>query len=199
MSIVDKYRSLLLFLWPKGRAWNGEMGTFFFKFNEGAAVELARVEERGYKLLEELDPRTTSEMLTDWERMVGIPDECSGIAATIQERINAVYRKYISRGGNTASNQFKIDLAATLGYTITIVTPGTSVFRMGKSRMGDRLYGINWRFVYQVITPNSVLEVFRMGRNRMGDRLRNFQNAELECIIRRANLSHEVVQFIYLE
>jgi len=197
MSVIDKYRQLLLHLWPKGRAWNRESDSIFFETNEGMAVELSRIEDRADTLLENLDPRTTFELLEEWERMVGIPDECQDVAGTIQERINAVVLKLTTRGGNTLSKQFMIDLAFSLGYVVTIEEPGVDMFRCGISRCGDRLYGPLWKFWFQVITDTFVLGVFRAGTNRAGDRLRTFENAALECVIERAKPAHTRVQFIY--
>jgi len=197
MSGIDKYRQLLLSLFPRGRAWNKEKGGLLFETGEGMGVEFTRVEGRAGDLLNELDPRTTFELLENWERVLGIPDECQDIAGTIQERIDAVFLKLTKRGGNTMSKQFFIDLAASVGYTITIQEPGVNLFRAGISRAGDRLYGALWKYWFQVYTSTYVLGVFRAGQNMAGDRLRTFENSALECVIERAKPSHTNVQFFY--
>lgn len=197
MSTLDKFRSFMLELWPRGRAWNRESDSLFFDTSEGMAVELTRIDDRSKNLEKEADPRTTFELLKDWEKMLGIPDECSGLEGTIAERVAVVVRKLTSRGGNTLSKPFLIALAATLGYTITIEEPGVNMFRCGVSRCGDRLYGALWRFWIQVVTDTFVLGVFRAGTNRAGDRLRTFENTELECVIEKAKPAHISVQFIY--
>lgn len=197
MSNFEKYRDALLKLWPSGRAWNKENGSLFFETNEGLSVEFSRIEDRSNELLKNLDPRTTFELLSEWEKLLGLPDECLSLGGTIQERIDAVVYKLTHRGGPSLNKQFFIDLAATLGYVITIKEPGVNLFRCGVSRCGDPMYGALWKFWFQVFTDAFVQDVFRTGQNRTGDRLRTFQNTALECVIEKLKPAHTQVQFFY--
>lgn len=83
------------------------------------------------KLLRESVPglSTEAELLTDWERIAGLPDECSPLASTESQRQQVVHNKiYTQYSGLT--KQFFIDYAAGLNVTITIEDdPGGSVFR----------------------------------------------------------------------
>jgi len=198
MSQIDNYRSFLLNLWPQGRAWNREFESLLYLITEGLSVEFTRLETRALELLRELDPRTTFELLSEWESMLGIPDECQSVSGTNEERLRAILLKLTQRGGNALSKQAMIDLAASVGYTVEIEEPGANLFRCGVSRCGDRLYGSLWKFWFQVITESYVTSQFRAGTNRAGDRLRSFQNTELECVIGRAKPAHTNAQFIYL-
>lgn len=194
MSIVDKYRYLVLQLFPHGRAWNKEVNGLLYNLAEGLGVEPGRVDTLMTSIIEnEIDPRTASQLLDEWEQLVGIPDECQDKASAIEDRRRDVLRKLTNRGG--ASHQFFVDLAAGIGYTVTV----NSCFpaRAGVFRAGDRLFGDLWRFWFQVQAADFDLRVFRAGEGRAGDRLRTFRNDELECVIRRAAPAHTKVQFLY--
>lgn len=192
---VEKYRDLLLALFPRGRAWVKEKDTLLFDTCEGMAVEFSRAEQRASDLFEELDPTKTFELLPEWERLLGLPDECAPNGGTLSERLNAIYLKLTARGGNTMSRQFFNDLALSFGYDVTISE--TFPFRVGRNRCNEAMWGVLWKFWFQVITDAYVTEVFRTGLNRAGDRLRSFHNTALECVIRRAIPAHTNVQFIY--
>lgn len=73
------------------------------------------------QLLLEMDPRTASVTLSDWERVYGLPDICvaaAGIVQSIAERRAALVALVNMRGGQSPA--FFIALAAVLGYAITI-------------------------------------------------------------------------------
>jgi len=86
----------------------------------------------------ESDPRYTIELLPDWERNWGLPDPCVKEPTTVGERRLALLQRMTMIGAQ--SRQFFIDLAASLGYTITITEYRT--FVVGIDRVGDaRVYG----------------------------------------------------------
>lgn len=106
-----------------------EIGTGFGK---DLAVEGSYLDDacdRAEKLLLETYPDTTSELVTNWERICGIvpPD-----GATLQNRRNAVIRKLREVGG--LSRAYFTALAALMGFTITIdepfATEGPHVWRI---------------------------------------------------------------------
>jgi uncharacterized protein YmfQ (DUF2313 family) len=73
------YRQQLAALLPTGPALPREPGSVLMRLLEPPAAELARIELRAIALLDEADPRVTAEMLVDWERAFGLPDDCSPI------------------------------------------------------------------------------------------------------------------------
>jgi uncharacterized protein YmfQ (DUF2313 family) len=95
------------------------------------STEMERFASDFNKLLRESVPglSTEAELLTDWERIAGLPDECSPLASTESQRQQVVHNKiYTQYSGLT--KQFFIDYAAGLNVTITITDdPGGSVFR----------------------------------------------------------------------
>ncbi|MCA3288244.1 MAG: DUF2313 domain-containing protein [Roseomonas sp.] len=73
---ASAYLSQLLALLPPGDALAREPGSVLERLLTVPAAELARVDGRVEALLAESDPARTAEMLTDWERALGLPDEC---------------------------------------------------------------------------------------------------------------------------
>lgn len=187
-----QYKHQLGRLLPKGKAWEIEPDGELDRLLDGFAVELSRIGIRAEDLLDELDPRTTYEMLEDWERLLDLPDDCTSESASIEERRQQIVAKLVMRGNQ--SIQFYKDLAAALGYIIEIEE--YEPFRVG-DRAGDRCYGIEWVHAWAVISSLGSIRVFRASQSYAGERLREFGNDVLECIINRAKPSHSVVIFKY--
>src|SRR5678815_253974 len=64
----DRYARMMLSLLPPGRLWRVAAGSMLYKFFLGIADELDRIDGRGVTLLAESDPRTTVELLPEYER-----------------------------------------------------------------------------------------------------------------------------------
>ncbi len=73
------------------------------------------------RLAEELDPRTTIDMIPEWETALGLPDTCLPSAATLAERRGLVILRLSHRRWTTASDWHQ--LAALFGLEI-VITPG---------------------------------------------------------------------------
>ncbi len=71
-------------------------------------------------LFDEWDPQNTSIFLDEWEKSVGIPDDCFDIAATDDERRVNILLKLTSLNATTAK-QFEA-VAAILGITVTVTS-----------------------------------------------------------------------------
>ena len=210
-SNIDKYQTLLKKLLPLGRAWDEIKRHELLR---GMAVEFCRIEDRGKELLTEFGPLTTTELLEDWEQLLGIPDECTPEDQTVAERRVQVYQKMGTLGGINA--QFYIDLAESLGFTITIENPVPfrtgnqrvgdalynseslrDVFEVGENRVGDQLRVFGWQFYFIARIPASELSKFRVGENRVGGRLVETGNELLECTIRKLKPAHSGVVFLF--
>ena len=158
------------------------------------SIELARVDVRGESLPIEANPVSTNELLSDWERVAGLPDKCSGVLEeTIQGRRNALLTKLTSIGGQSA--QYFIDLAASLGYTVTIEE--YRPFRAGLSRAGDALANGDWVFTWLIRAPAVSIMEFRAGRSGAGERLRTWGNDTLGCKINQLKRAHTIALFAY--
>ncbi len=191
LSLKD-YQNQVSRLLPTGEAWNRNEGSTWQKLVNAFADELFRIENRTQDLLNEADPRTTYEMLEDWERAVGLPDECTGLANTLQERRDQIVSKLVKRGNQ--SIQFFKDLAAPLGYPIEIEE--YDQFHV-EDPVGGPLYGVDWMHAFGVIAPLQTIRPFRVNSHTVGERLVEFGDDILECIINHAKPSHSVVLFIY--
>jgi uncharacterized protein YmfQ (DUF2313 family) len=104
---------------PRGKAWPRQVGTWLWKLARGIAVELARVHTRGDDLLLEMDPRTCTETIDDWERILGLPDpEIDPPPSTLAERRALAYTRWIARGAEWggSSRPFLISLLEALGF-----------------------------------------------------------------------------------
>lgn len=180
---ATSYAKQLKQLLPPGLVWFLESTAKLTKTLLGISDELVRVDDRGADLQEEADPRTATETLDDWERLLGLPDEdITTIPATDAARRLAITQKYISLGGQTPA--YYIGLAAACGYTVTITDPlAGDVLRSG-FRSGDRCYGAGQAYTWLVTVTAPV-----------GTAL---THAELEAVIRRAAPAHTTVVFTYL-
>lgn len=157
---------------------------------DGNALDAARVAAE--LILTEADPRSTYYLLPDWERELGLPDPCVGPLPTLAQRRDAVAAKlYMLAGQNP---QFYIDLAARLGFTIT-VTEFLDIHTV-ESSVETPLYDEAWLFAWQVNAP---LETIREATvdSSVDEPLRSWGNAMLECAIKRFKPSHTTVIFSY--
>jgi len=144
-------------------------------------------------MLFELDSRTTTEMITDWERMLGIPDACTPLASTLQGRREAVHTKWTAKGGQSVG--YFVNLALKLGWIITITE--YNEFKVGQSRVGDALNNVTWPYVWTVNTALDTITYFRVGQSRVGEALADWDNTELECLINTLKPSHTRALFNY--
>lgn len=198
MMDAAAYRDQLAQLLPLGRAWPREPDTTLGGLLAGLAEEFARIDGRAADLIEEADPRTTVELLTDWERVAGLPDTCSGVPDTIRERQVAIANKIAELGGQ--SIPYFTAIAERLGYDVEIEE--LSSFDVD-DRVDQDVNGDDWRHVWRVnIYLDS--EQFRSTFSELTcdstveERLVGFGALNLECLIERAKPAHTIVLFAYI-
>ena len=191
---ADEYREHLKALLPPGQAFPRDPGATIETLLDGMAQELARIDARGEALTFEANPQTTSEMLTDWERVAGLPDKCSGSLETTQQgRRQVLLAKLTSTGGQSVA--YFIEVAAALGYTVTITE--FRPFRAGMSEAGDAITNGDWIYAWQVNAPEVTVIPFRAGRSTAGEPLRAWGNDTLECKINQLKPAHTIALFAY--
>lgn len=191
------YTNQLHQLMPAGLAWSRVRGSVMDRLLQGMAEEPARIEARAiYLALEEFYAQSTRELLPEWEKEYGLPDECTTLGVTYEERIENLLRKIRTVGGQSIA--YFIGVAAALGIAVTI--DEFRPFRVGRNRVGDRLYNREWLFVFRVNAPGTKMYRFRAGRNAVGDRLRYWRRNEiLECIINKLKPAHTYTIFAYFD
>jgi hypothetical protein len=96
MASVVKYARTLAALLPGGQVWEKIKRHALWT---GIAGEFARVEERVTDLSREMDPSQSTELLEDWERLVGLPDDTTPAGITLEERRASVVAKLSALGG----------------------------------------------------------------------------------------------------
>lgn len=173
---ANDYLQLLHNLLPPGRLWVSlrREGSTFNQLLLAFADELARVDGREHQLRNEAHPQFMSEMMADWETLLGLP-ECGLSGFTTQQRRNQIQSKLNLVGDNRA--QYFIDIAARLGYSVTITeTPPNA-------------YAVN------SVTSTTIIEI--TCESPCTDPLRIWGNTDLECALRRINPAHLQQTFVY--
>lgn len=177
---VDAYLAQLQALLPEGAALPRDPNASLALLLAALAEEFARIDGRADDLINEADPQTTSELLTDWERVYGLPDLCLYLTPqTVQQRRSALVVRM--RSVDDLTKQFFIDLAATIGYTITV---------------DENVDGSP--FKWRVNSSGATITDFTVGSSTVGDALRSWGDALLECTIARYTPAHTQVLFAYL-
>lgn len=160
------------------------------KILKAFATELELFQAQVVKLINEAIPGLSRELLPEWEEELGLPDLCSPLTITEEERAAAAHAKYYGKYDGQ-SKQFYIDYASKLGATITITDfiGATDVFRVSKSRVtrmpapigidGSRLRssGVIFKWVVNVYDTGDVSLEY------------------LQCIFNKLKPAHTLVSF----
>lgn len=180
---------------PPGPAWQYEEAEVLAGLLLALAETYNRLHDRSCVLLREIIPDTTAEMLPDWERVTGLPDDCAPITGTAEQRRQALVTHLRLLGGQ--SPQYYIDLAASLGFAIEIYE--YQPFRAGLSVAGDALTNDEWQFTWRVKALTQSTYAFRSGLGRAGEPLRDWGNTQLECVLNKWKPAHTYIVFDYGE
>lgn len=189
----DDYAAAHAKFMPTGLAWPRAAGSVLMRLFRGLASGYTLIDRCLAMLVRELDPRSTSALLPDWETFAGLPDECSLDTATESERRDALTSKITASGG--ASAEYFEGIATALGYPGSTVSEFT-VARFGRARFGDRFYGVRWGTYWQLNLPGQGITKARFV-DRFGTRFRLARNTVLECRITKLKPSHTKVLFHY--
>lgn len=191
---TNDYLQQLQALLPPGPAWPKDQESLLTKLLSFEAEELARIDARIDDLLNETDPRSTLEMLPDWERLCGLPDVCTGPLEGLSARRAAVIARLTAQGGQSIA--FFREFAADLGYEVQITEEQVH------NCMSDCMSPINsheWQFVWNVITAQADTPRVATCMDDCMTPLRTWGDELLECAINRLKPAHTKVRFIYLE
>lgn len=188
---AEQYRDLMLALQPPGSALPRDIESTWARLLLALAGELARIDGRTEDLVKESDPRTTFEMLSDWERVLGLPDDCVTDPLSVSQRRDAVVAKLTTLG--SMSKNFYIAIAATMGFTITIdeFEPFTC-----DSTVDTPLYGMDWQFCWRVNAPEQTVRYWTVDDD-VSMPLAAWGNQLLECVLNRIKPAHTVIDFSY--
>jgi uncharacterized protein YmfQ (DUF2313 family) len=181
---------------PTGRAWPRDDDAQLTAFIGGHADSMFDVHLAAVLLLDvESDPASANELLSDFEADYGLPDPCTPLNATLQQRRSALLAKIAGLGGQ--SKEYFLGIAAAMGIIITI--DEFAPFRMGTSKMGSGQLS-KWPdvlFTWRINAP-AVHEIpFRMGSSQMGDNLATVDNTSLACRLNMLKPAHTILLFAY--
>ena len=195
------YLQGLLALLPQGKLWDDmrQPGSGLYEIFDAVAQTFGRFDQRCDDLRNELDPRYTHELLSDWEAFAGLPDPCAvGLASTLQTRRADLVSKLTTPGGQTPA--FYIALATAMGYTIQIVNYVPFVCGMGQCGVTPLMsYGHQVRDYWTIKILGPRVTYFRCGESECGiDPITKIDIAQdLECRINHINQAHKVLNFLY--
>lgn len=210
-ATTQAYRALLERMAPRGVFFRAVRATPWFNLMSGVAVELARVHNVALDwLLEESDPNTATDpinpdgnqnyggLLSDWERVLGLPDpECVIEATTVQQRQALAAAKLGSYGGSTAA--YLVEVAAAAGFTITIDAnnDGPHPWRCGTTGCDEPIYNTEWAWAFIVNGVTAHAIYFRCGTSGCDEPLVDWGNDLLECLIHKLKPAESLPHFVY--
>ena len=119
----EQHTDVLASFVPVGRSYEAAFveASGLRRYLAASSNEFKRLQDLIATFLEQLDPVTTENFISEWENALGIPDSCIPIAATDDERRDNIVLKL-----NALSVQTEADfiaLAAAFGFTITFIEP----------------------------------------------------------------------------
>ena len=180
MDCAELYLKQWLQLLPPGKAWPKDEDSDLYKLLQGFSDSSAQLCEDVATFIDDVYPDTTTAFLEDWERIVGIPDECAGgeVAGTIEQRRLDVLAKLRARG--VVSVQDFKDLAETLGLDSTNITVQGAVPFTTCSTACDPLNEADCVYVVVFTIPGSP------------------NDTRFECMVRKLIQAHRFPLFEYL-
>lgn len=141
------FTSALLGLLPRGRVWPKEISSVQAQAASCFAPTFQRISDTAVDLIADAFPGTTSDLLSEWELTLGLPDACTVPGSqTIAERQRAVAEKISAAGGPQRS--YYLQMAAQLGLAAVIDEFQEAC--VGPTNVGDFLYGDGWPWSWVV-------------------------------------------------
>lgn len=186
---IDDYRRVLYALLPPGPAFSDEDPLI-----DGLAAEFARCHNRILSLITESDPRTTEELIGEWEKDAGLPDPCDGVYGIdrpLSERRRILCAKLLTRGNQSVPYYQKI--AKELGYDVDI--HGYQEHTV-ESRVDEPINGTEWVFAFAIVAPEETINDTAVD-DGVDTPIRWWGNRQLECKINSIKQSHTIPIFIY--
>lgn len=158
---------------------------------DGNALDAAQASAKN--VLGAVTPYGAGEMITDWERVLGLTPSAG---ATLQQRIDTAIAKLAQVGG--LSIPYFKQLAADLGYTININEPQYP--QAGVSRAGDPMWVTDIIWVWQVIVNGAPVIAYQAyaGTAAAGDPITAFSDPIIEHVFNALKPAHTYVYFAYL-
>ena len=153
-------------LLPPGAALTRDPDTVLGKLMLGLAGETERLSNRTLDLIEEADPRTTVEMVGDWERILGLPSACGTPPDTLEGRRAAILARLLASGGS--SRAALVALAAAMGEHIRIIERRPIQFGLTCFGDGSEFGEDKTRFLWTIELDGREEHCFEVGVGELG-------------------------------
>lgn len=181
-------------LLPPGRAFTREPDAVLTKVLSAIAAMLLATQIKLESVLDQADPRLATNMLPDWERLLGLPDACTPAGQQVADRQRAAWQRFTEQGG--ASFAYFIGIAEQLNE------PGVTIteFRMANcnSNCNAALHGLADVFTWRANIPHPALNVRLANCNSPCDvALQEYTPSTIECALTERKPAHTNVIFAY--
>jgi uncharacterized protein YmfQ (DUF2313 family) len=189
------YLQQLQALLPQGLAWPRTIDAYLTKLLSAFSQELGRLDLRIDNLIDEADPRTTLELLPEWERLAGLPDPCVTSDQTVEQRQSALVTKLTMQVGQ--SRAYYIQMAEDLGYPDTTIEeyfPFTC-----ESYCDEFLNSLDDRHTWTIYLPSDGGFEFMTCESPCDSYLQSFGDQVIECRINQYKPAHTAVLFAYTD
>lgn len=146
----EDYKLQMQQLLPPGPAFDVELQPDIGAMVSALAPEFARIDGALDELQLELNPASVTQLLSDWEDYLGIPDVCTVPGSqTLEERRQAVLNKMAATGA--PQRAYYLRMATQTG--VSIVIDEFRPARVGPVNAGDFLYGDGWPWSWLAAAP----------------------------------------------
>lgn len=194
---VQSWLASLQALLPPGRAFTREPDANFTKLLEAVSAMFSSAESLAVDLRNQsADPQIATSMLPDWERLLGLPDDCTaGLDLSTPLRQRAASARLVELGGQ--SRAYFIALAEAYGEPGCTIDDGFAQMTCNDD-CNDALYSLADVFTWRVNIPRPIDQVEAMTCNSdCNDALASFSLALAECPITERKPAHTQVIFSY--
>ena len=194
---VSAWLASLQSLLPPGRAFTREPDANMTKLLEAVAEMFASAESLAVELRNQsADPLIATAMLPDWERLLGLPDDCTAdLDLSIPQRQRMAFARLTELGGQ--SRAYFIALAEAYGEPGCTIDDGFLQMTCNDD-CNDALYSLADVFTWRVNIPRPIDQVEAMTCNSdCNDALASFSLSLAECPISERKPAHTQVIFAY--
>ena len=190
---AEAYLGQLQALLPQGRAWTRRPDAVLTRLLAAEADELADIDLAATQLLDEVRPDTTVALLPEWERVLGLPDDCSDPDAGFFQRQAAVLERVVAQP--TLNRSDYIAIGAKFGLTVTVDE--------NDQARADAIAGLDttngkWRFVWWVNIADDGIQRFDTLSDTETPLVEFDRSSELECRLLKAAPAHTHLVIAYV-
>jgi uncharacterized protein YmfQ (DUF2313 family) len=196
MAIENDYLQQAQALLPHGPAWTRSIKAFITRLLAALANVFYLVEVKANELAKNINPAEGVEFIEEWERVCGLPDECTVLGTSLTERQENVLVKL--NGGASPTLDYFRRITDLLGYDAGIDEIRPFICNLSECGGDDEL-GADDNIrnnAFMIYIRGDRVVYFRTGLAVCGDRLGTIKYAtDLECMLNKLKPAH--LKFIY--